>query len=228
VRGKATKRVSRDSRKREPRLTEQDIFAAATRLIRARGVAALSMRGLATELGVSPMAIYYHVRNKDDLLHRVAELVLAEVPTPAPSPEAWERQIRDYALAILDRLSACPGLSGVVLARPPMQAARRLSLYVLSLLRTGGFDEQAAAFALMGLHTYLLGAVTIHAQLQKPRRRKRTSRSPARPDMPPELRRLGEHMSRTDPRHWLESGVETMLAGIRAARTTRPGLSAWS
>jgi TetR/AcrR family tetracycline transcriptional repressor len=226
VKGRATKRATGKSRKREPGLSEQDILAAALHLIRARGVEALSMRGLAKELGVSPMAIYYHVRNKDELLDRVAERVLAEVPTPEPSPDAWERQMRDYALAVLERLSACPGLSGVVVRRAPVQASQRLTLYVLSVLRAGGFDERAAAFALMGLHTYLLGALTIHTFLQSPRRRRRSSKARARPSVSPELRPLLEQLGRSDPRQWLDTGVETMLAGIRAGHAARPRLGA--
>src|SRR3972149_3297280 len=153
------------SARRERPLREQDILDAALRLIHGHGIDALSMRGLAQQLGVSPMAIYYYVPNKDELLHRVAEKVLAGVPTPAPLASAWERQMRDYALAIWDLLSAYPGLSQVVLARRPATASQRLSSYALSLLEVAGFDQRTALLSMLSFHTYLLGVLTVQARV---------------------------------------------------------------
>lgn len=58
-------------------LTREDIVRAATRLAGERGVASLSMRGVARELGVSPMALYNHVENREDLVGAIAQSFVA-------------------------------------------------------------------------------------------------------------------------------------------------------
>jgi AcrR family transcriptional regulator len=209
---------SRESknRERERPLGEQDIIDAALALIRAHGVDALSMRGLAQKLGVSPMAIYYHVPNKAELLHRVAESLLAEVPTPTPSVDAWQQQMQDHAMAVWELLSACPGLSRIVLERPPVKASRRLILHTLSLLRVAGFDERTAILCLLSFHTYLAGVLSTQARMVRPRRR--TSKGKRQSSLSPEDRRLAQHFEQLNAREWMEFGVQTVLAGISARR----------
>jgi AcrR family transcriptional regulator len=217
-----TRKKSGDSaknRERERPLGEQDIIDAALAMIRARGVDALGMRGLAQKLGVSPMAIYYHVPNKAELLHRVAESLLAGVPTPTPSPEAWQQQLRDHAMYVWELLSACPGLSRVVLERPPVKASRRLVLHSLSLLRVAGFDERTAILCLLSFHTYLAGVLSTQARMARPRRR--ASKGRGHRSLSPEERGLVQHIEQLNAREWMEFGVETVLAGIRARHEER-------
>src|SRR5690348_3935164 len=66
-----------------PTLSEDDVVAAALRLTRRVGLAGMSMRALADELGVTTMAAYYHVPNKEALLDLVANAVLNGVQIPA-------------------------------------------------------------------------------------------------------------------------------------------------
>lgn len=58
------------------------LVATAARLITDRGAAGLSMRSLATALGVTPMALYNHVRNKDELIDAVLDAALRRVEVP--------------------------------------------------------------------------------------------------------------------------------------------------
>jgi AcrR family transcriptional regulator len=68
---------------REP-LTRERVFRAAIDLADASGIDALSMRRLAQELGVEAMSLYHHVRNKDDLLDGMVEVVTDEFELPTP------------------------------------------------------------------------------------------------------------------------------------------------
>lgn len=61
------------------------LVAAALRMLDARGLAGLSMRGLADDLGVAPSALYWHVPNKQSLLGAVADEILARSPAVAES-----------------------------------------------------------------------------------------------------------------------------------------------
>ncbi|RDI52831.1 TetR/AcrR family transcriptional regulator [Nocardia mexicana] len=67
---------------RPPRLSLETIVAAADRILQAEGPDKLSMRRLATELGSAPMTLYYHVRDKDELLLLVLEAHARDIPRP--------------------------------------------------------------------------------------------------------------------------------------------------
>jgi AcrR family transcriptional regulator len=67
---------------RKPKLTREHLAATALRLADAEGIAALSMRRLATELDVGTMSLYHYVRTKDELLTLVTDAVMSEVVVP--------------------------------------------------------------------------------------------------------------------------------------------------
>lgn len=67
-------------------LSREKILNTAFDLLKQYGLADLSMRRLATELGVAPGAIYYHVKNKQELLASLASRMLAGVSCEGPTP----------------------------------------------------------------------------------------------------------------------------------------------
>lgn len=67
-----------------PRLDRTRVVAEAIALADAGGLDAVSMRSLATHLGVVPMALYKHVSDKDDLLTQMVDTLIDEYQTPAP------------------------------------------------------------------------------------------------------------------------------------------------
>lgn len=72
-------------RGRPPRLSREAIVAVARVIVERDGIEALSMRRVATELGSSPMALYRHVRDKDELLVLLLDALAREVSRPALS-----------------------------------------------------------------------------------------------------------------------------------------------
>jgi AcrR family transcriptional regulator len=82
--------------RRDPRLTEEGIYAAALRLIDRDGIEALSMRKLAAVLGVNPMSLYHHVPNKAALLRGVRNLVARQFQ-PKAGDGGWQEQLRRVA-----------------------------------------------------------------------------------------------------------------------------------
>jgi AcrR family transcriptional regulator len=152
-------------RDREHRLSEQDILDRALRLIRADGVESLSMRKLALTLGVAPMSLYHYVRNKDELLARVVDALLARVPTPPAKREGWQDQLRESGMTVLDQLLWHPGIARIVIEKPPTVESRRLTRYTASVLLAAGFDERHAALCLATYHTVLFGVLAAYAQL---------------------------------------------------------------
>ncbi|WP_067536442.1 TetR/AcrR family transcriptional regulator [Nocardia crassostreae] len=83
---------------RPPRLSLEAIIAAADRILAAEGPEKLSMRRLASELGSAPMALYYHVRDKDELLLRVLEAHAQTIPRPELPEDPRERLIATAVL----------------------------------------------------------------------------------------------------------------------------------
>ena len=88
-----------DVRDERRRLTRDDVLAEAIDLIDQQGLDALTMRNLADRLGVVPMALYRHVRNKDDLMEGVLDRAVASVDLPDPGL-GW----RDGLAALADSI----------------------------------------------------------------------------------------------------------------------------
>ncbi|WP_063047434.1 TetR/AcrR family transcriptional regulator [Nocardia pseudovaccinii] len=76
---------------RPPRLSVEAIIAAADRILETEGPDKLSMRRLASELDSAPMALYYHVRDKDELLLLVLEAHAKHIPRPDLPDDPRER-----------------------------------------------------------------------------------------------------------------------------------------
>ena len=74
-------------------LTRDGILQAAIRLVDAGGMEALSMRRLAGELGVDPMAIYHYLPGKAAVVSGMVGLVVREMPT-VPEEGPWQERVR--------------------------------------------------------------------------------------------------------------------------------------
>lgn len=76
-------------------LNRDRVLRSGVRLADAEGLDAVTMRRLADELGVTPMALYKHVADKDDLLTGMVDVVVADMATDAPSdPSDWQGGVR--------------------------------------------------------------------------------------------------------------------------------------
>jgi AcrR family transcriptional regulator len=80
------------------RLNRERVLHAAVALADRSGIEALSMRALAQDLGVVPMALYKHVKDKDELLDGVVDVVLGEIDPPDPALD-WKAAIRHRLLS---------------------------------------------------------------------------------------------------------------------------------
>ncbi|MGI8332793.1 TetR/AcrR family transcriptional regulator C-terminal domain-containing protein [Actinomadura scrupuli] len=74
-------------------LNRERVVRAAIEVADAEGLAALSMRRVAAELGVATMALYRHVDGKDELVFLMADTVCADDPLPSSPPPGWEARL---------------------------------------------------------------------------------------------------------------------------------------
>ena len=88
-------------------LNRERVLQAAVELADAAGFESLSMRRLAEELGVVPMAIYKHVANKDELLDGMVAALICEIAPPAPEQD-WKSAVRLRVLSARQALQRHP------------------------------------------------------------------------------------------------------------------------
>lgn len=89
-------------------LNRDVLSATALQILDAHGLAALSMRRLASELGVDPMAAYRHLPNKDALLDAVLDRVLRDVDLPSHTDSPWNLRLRAGVKALMETLLRHP------------------------------------------------------------------------------------------------------------------------
>ena len=142
--------------KRSVRLTRDAIIDCATTLADAEGLEAVTIRRLAQENGVTPMAMYWHFNDKESLLDGLAEHLVAAVKLPEPAVGEWDEQLREILVAFLAAIRPHPALAGLALRRILVaEPGLRLAERVLELLRQAGFGPAQAA----KVGTFLLCAV---------------------------------------------------------------------
>src|SRR5258707_7637524 len=105
------------------RLTKGAVVDRALRLADEVGLDALTIRKLATELGVTPMALYWHFRSKEELLGGLAERVWGEISTDVDPGAAWLDQLRGMPESLLRVLRAHPAAARLVMGHDKQNAA---------------------------------------------------------------------------------------------------------
>ncbi len=112
----------------------------------ADGLDALTIRKLAQDLGVTPMALYWHFRSKEDLLEGVAEQVWGEIDVQVDREAPWWAQLRGLLESLVSVLRAHPSAPQLVLAHEKRnEAALRATEITLEILRGAGFDPRHAS-----------------------------------------------------------------------------------
>jgi AcrR family transcriptional regulator len=92
---------------RRVRLNRDRVLEAAVALADRIGIDALSMRRLAQELDVVPMALYKHVQNKEELLDGMVEVIVREIDPPVHGAD-WKRAVRERVLSARRALQRHP------------------------------------------------------------------------------------------------------------------------
>ncbi|MFB7619059.1 TetR/AcrR family transcriptional regulator [Kitasatospora sp. NPDC056181] len=137
----------------QPALTRDALVVAALRVLERDGLAGLSMRKVAAEVGVKAASLYWHVRNKDELLDLLNDAIMADAVAP-PREGDWRSQFLDYGRRyrrlLLDKRDAAKVVAGRLAPGPHLL---RLLEEQLDRLREAGFSDADAAMT-----TYLLGA----------------------------------------------------------------------
>jgi len=150
------------------RLTVEQIVAAALRLTKQHGLANLSMRGLADELGVTPMATYYYVHNKTELVDLVLEAVMSNVLVPDPASGTWSERMWKLNRDTRKATAAHPGLAEALLDRPPTPAAQGHIKATIECLIEAGFSPAEAQLAYTTFESCMFGRMAVERAHRAP------------------------------------------------------------
>lgn len=142
---------------RRETLTRQRVLEAAVLFADREGVESLSMRRLASDLGVEAMSLYTHVRSKDDMLDGMIEVVVTQIPIPTDGA-GWKASIREMvrsARAVVLRHRWAPRI--IETRTAPGPAMMGYLDTVMRLLRQDGFSIDLTHHALHLLGSRMLG-----------------------------------------------------------------------
>ncbi|MGW4773415.1 mycofactocin system transcriptional regulator MftR2 [Nocardia sp. NPDC004278] len=194
-------------------LSESEIVEAALRVVREDGVEKLSMRRLSRELGVSPMAPYYYVADKRELLDLVASAALTGVRKPAPDSGPWQHRLRDLIDQIDDKLRKHPGLGDVLIEQ---MLGKQLDLIaaIMEILFEAGFNDRNVLAAYATIHTYLFGRRRVN-----PRERSPLSEVA----LPESVERATKYMADLRGKYAYDFGMEVLIDGLQAQLVRQPG-----
>jgi AcrR family transcriptional regulator len=196
-------------------LSREIIVDAALAVARRDGVGGLSIRKLAAELRVTPMAVYHHLHSKEDILVGVIERVVDEAAATAHGVPCsrWQDWLRATCRAMYRALVEQPAvipLLGSSLRIGP--GALGVLDDMLTVLCTAGIDRATAMSGAHALISYTLGAAGLQAtvrpagSIQAP-----TARSGDPSDLADEIVRL----ARSD---LFDRGLDLLLAGLATRR----------
>ena len=142
--------------KREP-LNRERVLRAAIALADRDGLDALTMRRLGQEVGVEAMSLYNHVKNKNDILDGIVDLVLSDIDVP-PSGTPWKAAMRRRSISAHEVLVAHPWAAMQIMSR--FNIGPGMTRYLdatLGRLLESGFSVEGALDAWHTLDSHLYG-----------------------------------------------------------------------
>ncbi|MGW4489378.1 TetR/AcrR family transcriptional regulator [Amycolatopsis sp. NPDC004368] len=196
-----------------------EIVGAALELAAERGLGALSMRGVAARLDLTPMALYGYFRSKNELLDGIATHLLTLLPAPAPDLDPLTR-LRELAGGVRTLARTHPAVAGLLFTHP---AASETSLVPAdrvyqALLDAGVPDTEVPRLERL-LSTFVLGFVLseVEGRFAASTRLARSRRVELGPADLPAHHRLGPLPHHADCDAEFTKDLEDLLTLVKAA-----------
>jgi AcrR family transcriptional regulator len=181
--------------RRSHSLTLNAILDESLRIIRDQGVTGLTMRAVAAGLGVTPMAVYYYVADKDDLLRLVVDQLDNSFGFLVTQPDqGWQASLRGYLVNMWEKSRRYPGLSTHIINQPGLGVTPERLEAGLAFFDDVGFPPAEARLAWSFAVTYIHGRISVDAHL---------SHHPG-----------VTHLDGLKARDYVEFGVEAVIIGL--------------
>jgi TetR/AcrR family tetracycline transcriptional repressor len=136
-------------------LSRDAVVTRAVAIADAEGLEAVTIRRIAQEFGVTPMALYWHVENKDGLLAAMGDVLYAGIDLSGDPGAPWADRFRGLLESLLAAMRRHPALLPLAYERVIQCAdGRNVTEYALALLREAGFSvRESANIAVHSLRT---------------------------------------------------------------------------
>jgi AcrR family transcriptional regulator len=207
-----------------PRLTREAIADAALEIVDREGIAALTMRRLAGELGTGTMTLYGYFANKEQLLDYAVDRGARRFDFSGPDGP-WRARLRALIGTIMRALIEHPSAVEIRASRPILHpGALRAGETGMQILREAGFETADAAAAWRLLFTFTFGYAAFSATEpsadQQAEWRRQLSELPVDeyPVMAREATVIVPWMAGRRP---FEQGLELILDGLEARLAAR-------
>ncbi len=142
---------------KKSKLSREVIVQSALKIADERGIKALSMRNVAHELGVEAMSLYNHVKNKEDILDGLVELVALEIELPGIE-EGWKEALYKRTASAYNVLLKHPWSVTLFVSRTNIGPVMlRYTDSTLGYLHRGGFSPELSDYAWNSIDSYLYG-----------------------------------------------------------------------
>lgn len=199
----------------------------ALQLVDQHGIASLTMRKLATAVGVTPMAIYRYVANKHALRDALIDTVLDQLVLPKRTRGTWIDRAKAFARSTRRLFHAHPAIVPLLASSPALSpGALRVYEATLRILRESGLDDEGVAEAYGTLFSYTFGFTALElgrtrpwAKLPRAALADRANWEAYARTLPREefrvLIALAPYVSRFDDAQF-EFGLDVLLTGIQA------------
>ena len=159
-------------------LAKEDVLSAARAMVEGAGIGALTMRSLATRLGIAPNAVYSHFSDKRSLIDGLLDDLLGDIELP-DDRSPWTGSLMRLMTSSRRLVADHPELVPFFLSRPGSGPnAQRLGAAVLGLLARGGIAGPAAGETLQILLVFSIG----FAAFEAPRRTRPPAHGGKHPD----------------------------------------------
>jgi AcrR family transcriptional regulator len=200
---------------RQPRrrLTQARVLDAAQTVADRDGLAALTMRNLAAEVGVEAMSLYHHFRNKDALLDALADRVFAELPQPSAALGDWRSFAEPAARNLWAIFQAHPWAAELVASRPLGPTARTWVRELGRALEAAGWRRANVRSLIWLLQVFVIGAAIVEAAADSEASRAGLDSLPA------DVRRYVDH----DASREFGRGLSALLDGAEARFSPKSG-----
>jgi AcrR family transcriptional regulator len=217
------------------RLSKKAVVDRGLALADASGLDGLTIRRLAQDLGVTPMALYWHFRSKDELLLALADQVWGEIDVDVDPAQPWPVQLRGVLESLIRALREHPAASQLLLeTEKQSEPFLRATEVTLAVLRGAGLDpEHATAIARSLLWTGLSLVMSepgrhpgmSEAELAEQARRNRVRMAMLPADGYPHVVECAGPLSDCDPVFHYRFGIDLFIAGAEAMAARLTGES---
>jgi AcrR family transcriptional regulator len=152
--------------KRIATLSRDAIVDEAIRIVGTEGLSALTMRAVASRLGVTPMAAYYYVADKDELMRLMSERISSSSGSLHLEPgEDWEVVLKAHLLMLWENSTKYPGLGAYLINRPDLGVTPGQFGSGVRFFEQVGFEPKRARLAWSFAMTYIHGRISVDAHL---------------------------------------------------------------